>query len=166
MFSITGCHAASALEAKVIADAMVGGINGGNSWLDQLQPNQSAYVEHTIPRTKRSGYGLTEAPRGALGHWMKIGRGRITHYQAVIPTTWNGSPAWGSSTAKANRGAAEQAVMDTPVHATDTSAKILNIIRCIHSFDFCGACAIHLNTPNGKIKVAIDPDGKVVKTEV
>ena len=134
------------------------------SWVDQLQPYQSAYVEHTIPRTQMSGYGLTEAPRGALGHWMKIGRGKITHYQCVVPTTWNGSPKWGSNT-RLGAGAAEQAVMDTPVGST-TAEQVLNIIRTIHSFDFCGACAIHLNTPNGKIKVALDPDGKVVKTEV
>jgi len=162
LMSVLGRHAARALECKAIADAMVGTATYGSitSWLDQLNLFGEQYYSHQIPRTTRSGYGLTEAPRGALGHWMKISRGKISHYQCVVPTTWNGSPKWGSTT-----GAAEQAVMDTPVGST-TAEQVLNIIRTIHSFDFCGACAMHLNTPNGKIKVVLDPDGKVVKTEV
>ena len=89
------------------------------------------------------GVGLTEAPRGALAHWIKIHDGAIENYQLVVPTTWNGSPR----DAKEQRSSFEQALIGTPVAKIDEPVEIL---RTIHSFDPCLACAVHLYDPQGR----------------
>jgi hydrogenase large subunit len=89
------------------------------------------------------GVGLTEAPRGALAHWIKIKNGAIENYQLVVPTTWNGSPR----DAKQQRSSFEQALIGTPVASLEQPVEI---IRTIHSFDPCLACAVHLYDPQGK----------------
>jgi Ni/Fe-hydrogenase 1 B-type cytochrome subunit len=89
------------------------------------------------------GVGLTEAPRGALAHYIKIKNGAIDNYQLVVPTTWNGSPR----DAKKQRSSFEQALIGTPVAKTDEPVEIL---RTIHSFDPCLACAVHLYDPQGR----------------
>ena len=89
------------------------------------------------------GVGLTEAPRGALAHWIKIHNGAIENYQLVVPTTWNGSPR----DAKGQRSSFEQALIGTPVAKIDEPVEIL---RTIHSFDPCLACAVHLYDPQGR----------------
>ena len=89
------------------------------------------------------GVGLTEAPRGALAHWIKIHNGAIENYQLVVPTTWNGSPR----DAKQQRSSFEQALIGTPVAKIDEPVEIL---RTIHSFDPCLACAVHLYDPQGR----------------
>jgi hydrogenase large subunit len=89
------------------------------------------------------GVGLTEAPRGALAHWIKIHDGAIENYQLVVPTTWNGSPR----DAKGQRSAFEQSLIGTPVAKIDEPVEIL---RTIHSFDPCLACAVHLYDPQGR----------------
>jgi [NiFe] hydrogenase large subunit/hydrogenase large subunit len=89
------------------------------------------------------GYGWHEAPRGALGHWVHIKDKQIANYQCVVPTTWNASPR----DAKGQRGPYEQALLDTPI-ADPT--KPLEILRTVHSFDPCIACAVHLLDAEGK----------------
>ena len=89
------------------------------------------------------GVGLVEAPRGALAHWIKIKDGKIENYQLVVPTTWNGSPR----DAKKQRSAFEESLIGTPVAKLDEPVEIL---RTIHSFDPCLACAVHLYDPQGK----------------
>ena len=89
------------------------------------------------------GVGLVEAPRGALAHWIKIHNGAIENYQLVVPTTWNGSPR----DAKGLRSSFEQALIGTPVAKIDEPVEIL---RTIHSFDPCLACAVHLYDPQGR----------------
>ncbi len=89
------------------------------------------------------GVGLTEAPRGALAHWIKIHEGAIDNYQLVVPTTWNGSPR----DAKEQRSAFEASLIGTPVAKIDEPVEIL---RTIHSFDPCLACAVHLYDPQGR----------------
>jgi hydrogenase large subunit len=89
------------------------------------------------------GVGLVEAPRGALAHWIKIKNGAIENYQLVVPTTWNGSPR----DAKAQRSSFEEALIGTPVAKIDQPVEIL---RTIHSFDPCLACAVHLYDPQGR----------------
>jgi hydrogenase large subunit len=89
------------------------------------------------------GVGLVEAPRGALAHWIKIHDGAIANYQLVVPTTWNGSPR----DAKGQRSSFEQALIGTPVAKIDQPVEIL---RTIHSFDPCLACAVHLYDPQGR----------------
>jgi hydrogenase large subunit len=89
------------------------------------------------------GVGLVEAPRGALAHWIKIHNGKIDNYQLVVPTTWNGSPR----DAKSQRSSFEEALIGTPVANIEQPVEIL---RTIHSFDPCLACAVHLYDPQGR----------------
>jgi len=89
------------------------------------------------------GVGLVEAPRGALAHWIRIHNGAIDNYQLVVPTTWNGSPR----DAKQQRSSFEASLIGTPVANLEQP---LEIIRTIHSYDPCLACAVHLYDPQGK----------------
>ena len=129
LISTLGRHAARALEAKVLADRMEG-------WLDEIDLDGPVHTKYSIPQ-KSKGKGLTEGPRGALGHWITIDNYRISNYQAVVPTTWNGSPRDDNGVP----GPFEQALIGTPV------ADIKNPIepaRVIRSFDPCLACAVHV----------------------
>ena len=87
------------------------------------------------------GAGMTEAARGALGHWVKIRGGRIERYEAVVPTTWNASPL----DASGQHGPIEAALLGLEVPDADNP---LPVVRVIHSFDPCLACAVHLIAPN------------------
>ncbi|WP_404378779.1 nickel-dependent hydrogenase large subunit [Caenispirillum salinarum] len=89
------------------------------------------------------GVGFTEAPRGALGHWIHIQNGKIANYQAVVPTTWNGSPR----DPQGNIGAYEASLLDTKMHDPHLP---LEILRTIHSFDPCLACSTHVMSPDGQ----------------
>ena len=89
------------------------------------------------------GVGLVDAPRGALAHWIKIKNGAIDNYQLVVPTTWNGSPR----DARSVRSAFEESLIGTPVANLEQPVEL---IRTIHSFDPCLACAVHLYDPQGK----------------
>ena len=120
-------------------------------WLDQLIDNISRgelrihaneMWEPADWPVEASGYGLHEAPRGALGHWIKIRNRKIFNYQAVVPSTWNASPR----DAAGQRGPYEAALVGTPVA---DPAKPLEILRTIHSFDPCLACAVHLLDATG-----------------
>ncbi|MDR0529158.1 MAG: nickel-dependent hydrogenase large subunit [Zoogloeaceae bacterium] len=89
------------------------------------------------------GAGFTEAPRGALGHWICIKHGKIENYQCVVPTTWNGSPR----DAQGKIGAFEASLLDTPLAKADEP---LEILRTLHSFDPCLACSTHVMGPGGQ----------------
>jgi len=89
------------------------------------------------------GVGLEEAPRGSLAHWIKIHNGAIANYQLVVPTTWNGSPR----DAKQQHSSFEASLIGTPVANLEQPVEI---IRTIHSFDPCLACAVHLYDPQGR----------------
>ena len=95
------------------------------------------------------GMGLTEAPRGALGHWLKIKNKKIENYQCVVPTTWNASP----KDDKEQPGPIEQAIVGTKIKDEKNPFEIVRIVR---SFDPCLACAVHLvdlrGTTIGKFK--------------
>ena len=93
--------------------------------------------------SEAEGVGLVEAPRGALAHWIRIKNGAIDNYQLVVPTTWNGSPR----DAKSVRSAFEESLIGTPVANLEQPVEI---IRTLHSFDPCLACAVHLYDPQGK----------------
>jgi hydrogenase large subunit len=124
--------AARCLEAKKVADAMDG-------WLNQLTPGAAVYSAKAVPATG-TGIGLTEAPRGALGHWMQITGGKISRYQIVTPTAWNASPKDDSNV----MGPIEQALVGTPVK---DAAQPIELLRVIHSFDPCLSCAVHMVRP-------------------
>jgi quinone-reactive Ni/Fe-hydrogenase large subunit len=86
---------------------------------------------------------MAEAPRGALGHWMVIKDGRVTNYQAIVPSTWNAGPR----DEKGQLGAYEASLIGTKVADPEQP---LEIIRTIHSFDPCIACAVHIVDTKGK----------------
>jgi hydrogenase large subunit len=129
LFSVLGRHAARALEAKLVADAMA-------DWLQALKPAEAVIVANEIP-AEGVGAGLTEAPRGSLGHWMTIKDKKIERYQVITPTAWNASP----KDDKDQPGAVEQALTGTKVKDRDNPFELVRIVR---SFDPCLACSVHL----------------------
>jgi hydrogenase large subunit len=132
-------HLARALETKLMVEACY-------NWLDQLltemtKPGFKVHdTEHWDPPEEGMGYGFHEAPRGALGHWIKIKNKKIENYQAIVPSTWNASPR----DEKGQRGQYEEALIGVPCPDPQNP---LNIVRVIRSFDPCLACAIHLIDP-------------------
>jgi hydrogenase large subunit len=104
--------------------------------------NQEKWSPKTWPKHAK-GVGLSEAPRGALAHWIVIQDEKIANYQLVVPTTWNGSPR----DLNGKRSSYEAALLGTPMADPDQP---LEILRTVHSFDPCIACAVHLYDPDGK----------------
>jgi Ni,Fe-hydrogenase I large subunit len=105
--------------------------------------NWGSSTEQVAPK-KSKGAGLTEAPRGALGHWIRIGkkgtpsyRGKVSRYQIITPTAWNISPKDHNNA----RGPLEESIWGTPV--VDEQEPI-EILRVIHSYDLCCACTVHV----------------------
>ncbi|HNM82461.1 MAG TPA: nickel-dependent hydrogenase large subunit, partial [Rhodocyclaceae bacterium] len=145
LFSTLGRTAARGLECqwaahkmshffdKLMANLKAGDLNTAN--IDKWEPS-------TWPKEAK-GAGFTEAPRGALGHWIKIKDTKIDNYQCVVPTTWNGGPR----DPKGQIGAFEASLMDTPVAKADEP---LEILRTLHSFDPCLACSTHVMSPDGQ----------------
>ena len=119
-FSILGRIAARAEECKLVADAM-------DKWIGQLKPGAPSWTKVEIPK-EADGFGLTEAPRGALGHWISIKDQKIDNYQVVAATIWNACPR----DDKGNRGPIEQALIGTPVPDIKNP---FNIVRVVRSFD-------------------------------
>lgn len=142
--SVMDRHLARALETLKIAEAM-------NAWLDELDVDQVVY-DNSYEQFSGFGVGLSEAPRGALGHWIQIGDGRIDHYQVITPTCWNASPKDDYSVP----GPMEQALIGTPIEDPDQP---LEALRVIHSFDPCLSCAVHIMQPDGK-PVVVNPADK------
>ena len=144
LFSTLGRTAARGLECQWAAEKLryffnklVANIKAG----DLATANIQKWEPATWP-AKTKGVGFTEAPRGALGHWVHIADGRIENYQCVVPTTWNGSPR----DPKGQIGAFEASLMDTPLAKADEP---LEILRTLHSFDPCLACSTHVISPDG-----------------
>ncbi len=135
-FSTLGRHYARAIEAKMVATAL-------DEWVSQLVPGKPITTPHKIPDSAQ-GMGLTEAPRGALGHWNKIEHGRTAIYNAIVPTTWFASP----KDEKDVMGPIEQSLMGAAVKDAKNPYEIVRIIR---AYDPCLACAIHVITPDKKL---------------
>ena len=145
LFSTLGRTAARGLESILAArwglefyDSLIANIKNG----DTRMANTEKFEPFTWPE-KAVGVGHSEAPRGALAHWINIEDKKIANYQLVVPTTWNASPRDGNG----KMSAYEAALMDTPVADENQP---LEIIRTIHSFDPCLACAVHLYDEHGK----------------
>jgi len=151
LFSTLGRVAARMLETVYLLDLMDG-------WLDQLSKNMEAgdlrihdgskWDPSTWP-AEAQGFGFHEAPRGALGHWIKIKDRKILNYQAVVPSTWNAGPR----DDKGQTGPYEASLEGTPV-ADPT--KPLELLRTIHSFDPCLACAVHVVDATGQERVRVE----------
>ncbi len=131
-------HRARAVETKLITEAML-------NWIQQLTLGQPVFASNSTPANAQAA-GLTEAPRGALGHWLRIEKGKIAHYQIITPTGWNGSPR----DAAGQPGPMEWALIGVPVK--DPSQPI-EVLRVIHSFDPCLACAVHVVKPVSRDRV-------------
>jgi len=145
LFSTLGRTAARGLETQLIAhwakrfhDQLVQNIKNG----DTRMFNHERWDPNTWPK-ETSGVGLTEAPRGALAHWIVIRDKKIANYQLVVPTTWNGSPR----NALKQRSAYEASLIGTPIADPEQP---LEILRTIHSFDPCIACTVHVYDAKGK----------------
>jgi hydrogenase large subunit len=145
VFSTLGRTAARGIETKVFADAMrtyyddlIAAIKAGDT-----KTFEGSMWEPTKWPAQATGFGYMEAPRGALGHWCVIKNGKLENYQMVVPTTWNGSPR----DHKGQPGAYEASLVGTPLAKPEWP---LEILRTIHSFDPCMACAIHMVDATGK----------------
>lgn len=145
LFSTLGRTAARGLECAWAAhrmrefqDQLMDNIKAG----DQSTANMERWEPDRWPE-KCSGLGQVEAPRGALGHWVAIEDGKIANYQAVVPTTWNASPR----DPRGQIGAYEASLLNTPMADPEQP---LEILRTIHSFDPCLACASHILSADGR----------------
>ncbi len=144
LFSTLGRTAARGLETKLIAgwalefyNQLLSNIKNG----DTRTFNSEKWEPSSWPKEAK-GVGMTEAPRGALAHWIVIKDEKIDNYQLVVPSTWNASPRDNEG----KRSAYEEALIGTPVADPE---KPLEILRTIHSFDPCIACAVHLYDEKG-----------------
>ena len=145
LFSTLGRTAARGLETRLAAqwlmeqyDALIENLKNG----DSATADTTKWEPSTWP-AEAKGLGFTEAPRGALGHWVHVKNGKIANYQIVVPSTWNASPKDGEG----KHGAYEAALIGTPMADPERPVEIL---RTIHSFDPCLACASHVIGPDGR----------------
>jgi hydrogenase large subunit len=143
--STIGRTLARCLESEYCAEMMVedykellANIKGG----DTATANVEKWDPSTWPKEAK-GVGLVAAPRGQLGHWIRIKDGKIENYQCVVPTTWNGSPR----DAKGQIGAFEAALIGTPMSNPEQP---LEVLRTLHSFDPCLACSTHVMSEDGR----------------
>ncbi len=145
LFSTLGRTAARGLESILVA-------KWSTEFYDQLLANikngdtRTFVADKWDPETwpsEAKGVGMTEAPRGALAHWIRIKDKIIDNYQLVVPSTWNASPR----DQNGNLSAYESALIGTPIADPENP---LEILRTIHSFDPCLSCAVHLYDTKGK----------------
>jgi hydrogenase large subunit len=144
LISTLGRTAARAIETKVFSDSLRTTYDGLIERIkagDTATFNGEKWDPLSWPRQAK-GFGFMEAPRGALGHWVVIEGGKVANYQMVVPTTWNATPR----DAGGKLGAYEASLIGTPMAKPEWP---LEILRTIHSFDPCMACAIHLTDATG-----------------
>ena len=141
LFSTLGRTAARGLEAKVLAE---NGLKAFNELVKNLKVDTSTCAPYVInEKESYKGYYIGNVPRGMLSHWVRIEEGKVANYQAVVPSTWNAGPR----DSKGQKGPYEMSLIGTKI-ANVTQP--LEIIRHIHSFDPCIACAVHVMDLKGK----------------
>ena len=136
LYSVAGRHLTRVLSANIIADQLLG-------WAQELKVGEPTTAPYDPPSDGK-GVGLCAAPRGALGHWLKVKKGRISNYQVITPTAWNASPR----DKDGQPGPMEQSLIGLKIKESQAPIEILRVIR---SFDPCTACAVHLVTPKGDL---------------
>jgi Ni,Fe-hydrogenase I large subunit len=146
LFSTLGRIAARAIETQIMAQQL-------KVWMNELEKHVAGsnlkvhagekWDPDTWPKTSH-GFGFHEAPRGSLGHWVEIEDKKIKNYQCVVPSTWNAGPR----DAHGQRGAYEAALLNTPIADPE---RPLEILRTVHSFDPCLACAVHVIDLEGRV---------------
>ncbi len=144
LHSTLGRHAARAVRAAVLSELAL------KQWQlltdNILRGDSKVFNQPEFPKGEIEGVGFHEAPRGTLSHWVVIDNGAIKNYQAVVPTTWNASPR----DAKGVPGPYEASLLKNPIADPEHP---LEVLRTVHSFDPCMACAVHMFDPSGR-KVA------------
>jgi hydrogenase large subunit len=140
LHSTLGRHLARAIRCAVLAELSLKhwGLLVGNIAKGDL----TIWNKPEFPKGEVKGFGFHEAPRGTLSHWVVIRDGRIANYQAVVPSTWNAGPR----DAEGQMGPYEASLVGNPIA---DSERPLEVVRTIHSFDPCLACAIHAFDPQG-----------------
>jgi hydrogenase large subunit len=135
LHSTIGRHAARAVGCAVQVDELI------NQWelllANMAKGDLKTFNRPVFPKGEQMGVGFHEAPRGVLSHWVVIDSGKIKNYQCVVPTTWNAAPR----NEKDQPGAYEACLIDNPVADPE---KPLEVLRTVHSFDPCLACAVHV----------------------
>jgi len=136
LHSTLGRHAARCVRTQVLFDmmqdnydALIANIASGD---------YTSFNKPEFPKGQQMGFGFHEAPRGILSHWVVIEDSKIKNYQAVVPSTWNAGPRNQND----ERGPYEASLIDNPVLEED---RPLEVLRTVHSFDPCLACAVHLH---------------------
>ncbi|MGN6184732.1 MAG: nickel-dependent hydrogenase large subunit [Thermoanaerobaculia bacterium] len=146
LHSTLGRHAARAIRAMMLADLFE------KHWQllvdNVLKGDVKTYNPPSFPKGEVEGVGFHEAPRGLLSHWVVVDGGTIKNYQAVVPTTWNASPRDDQGVS----GPYEASLLRNPVAQTEHP---LEVVRTVHSFDPCMACAVHTFDPDGSEVAAV-----------
>ncbi len=141
LHSTLGRHAARAIRAGMLAEL------AQKHWqllVDNIAKGDlTVHNQPVFPGDEVEGVGTHEAPRGTLSHWVVIKDGKITNYQAVVPSTWNASPR----DEKGAHGPYEASLLHTPLARPEEP---LEVLRTVHSFDPCMACACHTFDPSGR----------------
>jgi hydrogenase large subunit len=144
--STIGRHAARAVSCNVQVDML------GEMWqrlVDNIgKGDVDTYNKPVFPKGEISGVGFHEAPRGVLSHWVVIDDGKIKNYQAVVPTTWNAAPRNEGDVP----GPYEASLLNNPVADPE---RPLEVLRTVHSFDPCLACAVHVLDVDGSQKSTV-----------
>ena len=151
LLSTLGRVAARAVETAYLLDLMDGWLDGlaHNMMSGDLRIHDGSRWEPSTWPAEAEGWGAHEAPRGSLGHWVRIEAGRIAGYQAIVPSTWNAGPR----DAAGQPGPFEAALAGTPVAEPE---RPLELLRTIHSFDPCVACAVHVVDARGRERVRVE----------
>ncbi|MDO8703342.1 MAG: nickel-dependent hydrogenase large subunit [Sulfuricaulis sp.] len=135
LHSTIGRHAARAVRTAVLHESLAG------QWqllMDNIgKGDYTTFNQPVFPKEEIRGFGYHEAPRGVLSHWAVIRDGKIKNYQAVVPSTWNAGPRDELD----KPGPYEASLLDNPIADPE---KPLEVLRTIHSFDPCLACAVHM----------------------
>ena len=138
-YSTVGRTVARALETKVVGDyvpTLLGGL------INSVKAGDDRFFNRYTAKDGE-GYGMGEAPRGSLSHWLVVKDGKVENYQAIVPSTWNAGP----KDARGNRGPYEAALVGQPMADPEMP---LEVVRTIHSFDPCLACAVHVLNRQGE----------------
>jgi hydrogenase large subunit len=146
MHSTIGRHAARAISCAVQVDMLDG---QWKALVDNIgKGDTKTFNPPTFPKGEVMGVGFHEAPRGALSHWVVIDNGKIKNYQCVVPSTWNACPR----NEKDEPGPYEASLLNTPIADPE---KPLEVLRTVHSFDPCIACAIHLTDKESNTAISV-----------
>ncbi len=136
LHSTLGRHAARCVRTALLYDVLV---QNYNLLIENMAKGDFAtFNKPEFPSGEQRGFGFHEAPRGTLSHWVVINNGKIKNYQAVVPSTWNAGPRGSGD----ELGPYEASLVGNPIA---DEKKPLEVLRTIHSFDPCLACAIHLH---------------------